>query len=84
MTPSGLAGWGEFAVMIGRACAVLAGLIFLELSINTERVLRVPACRAGRVRASFCTSTLFAYADSFLSLTNRPMRWVSSCSAQAR
>ena len=36
-----LAGWNDFALMLGGACAVLAGLIFLALSINIDRILRV-------------------------------------------
>ena len=41
MSTENLAGWNNFALMLGGACAVLAGLIFLALSINIDRILSV-------------------------------------------
>jgi modulator of FtsH protease len=49
MTPRDVAAWEGFAVALAGVCAVLAGLVFLAVSINIERILRVRglAGRAG-------------------------------------
>lgn len=49
MTSADIAAWESFAVALAGVCAVLAGLVFLAVSINIERILRVRglAGRAG-------------------------------------
>ena len=49
MTPGDVAAWEGFAVALAGVCAVLAGLVFLAVSINIGRILRVRglAGRAG-------------------------------------
>jgi hypothetical protein len=38
-------GWGEFALAGAGAAAVLAGLVFIAVSINLERILAAPGLR---------------------------------------
>jgi len=49
MTRADVEAWDSFAVALAGVCAVLAGLVFLAVSINIERILRVRglAGRAG-------------------------------------
>src|SRR5262249_60958417 len=51
MTSADIAAWESFAVALAGVCAVLAGLVFLAVSINIERILRVPGL-AGRAGGS--------------------------------
>ena len=41
MTVEEIGEWGEFAVALGSAGAVLAGLIFVAVTMNIDRILRV-------------------------------------------
>lgn len=45
--------WGDFAVATVGAAAVLAGLFFAAVSINLERIVRIPGLpgRAGETDA---------------------------------
>lgn len=49
MTHEEIAAWEGFAVALAGACAVLAGLVFVAVSINIGQVLRIPGLpgRAG-------------------------------------
>jgi len=49
MTRADVEAWESFAIALAGVCAVLAGLVFLAVSINIERILRVRglAGRAG-------------------------------------
>lgn len=74
MTSEGLdvAEWGEFAVALGGAAAVLAGLVFVAVSMNIDRILRVRGLpgRAGESVILFLSALIQC---AFLLIPRQPM-----------
>lgn len=62
MSAYSVEGWGEFAVASVGAGAVLAGLIFISVSINLETILSVPGLpgRAGESLVMFLGAMVLA------------------------
>lgn len=71
MDVSEAASWSEFAVAMAGVAAVLAGLVFVALSLNLKQILAVPglAGRAGESVILFIAATLQC---AFLLLPDQP------------
>ena len=72
MTPRDVAAWEGFAVALAGVCAVLAGLVFLAVSINIERILRVRGL-AGRAGESIILFLSAVCACAFVLIPHQPV-----------
>jgi modulator of FtsH protease len=72
MTPADIAAWESFAAALAGVCAVLAGLVFLAVSINIERILRVRglAGRAGESVILFLSAVCLC---AFILIPHQPV-----------
>jgi hypothetical protein len=80
MSHDDILAWEGFAVALAGAAAVLAGLVFVAVSINIDRILPVRGLpgRAGESVILFVTALI---ACAFVLVPQSVQRWVSSCSS---
>ena len=72
MTSADIAAWESFAVALAGVCAVLAGLVFLAVSINIERILRVRGL-AGRAGESIILFLSAVCQCAFVLIPHQPV-----------
>jgi len=65
--------WNDFAVALAGASAALAGLIFVAVSINLERLLRIPAMRF-RAATTIAMLTGVLVLSSFILIPGQSIR----------
>jgi len=72
MTHEELAAWASFAVALAGASAVLAGLVFVAVSINIDRILRVQGL-PGRAGESVIVLVAAVCECAFLLVPHQPL-----------
>jgi modulator of FtsH protease len=73
MTTEDITAWEGFAIALAGASAVLAGLVFVAVSINIDRVLRVPSL-PGRAGESVILLLAAVCECAFLLIAGQPVR----------